>query len=75
MSQLANEVGCTSPEIESALDQMDHMGYIHRQQFGPQCSSSCATDGCEGCGFASSESFAVWVLTERGQAIVSSETK
>ena len=30
MTQLAHEVGYTSREIESALEQMEHMGYIHR---------------------------------------------
>ena len=76
MTQLAHEVGYTSREIESALEQMEHMGYIHRQQFGPQCSSSsCGSNGCKGCGFASSESFAVWELTERGQIIVGSKPK
>ena len=76
MTQLAHEVGCTSREIESALEQMEHMGYIEHELFGQSCSSSsCGTDHCEGCGFASSESFAVWVLTERGKAIVSSKPK
>lgn len=74
MTQLAVKVGCTGREIESALEQMEHMGYIHRQQFGQSCNGlSCGTDGCEGCGFNSSESFAVWVLTERGQTIVHSK--
>lgn len=76
MTQLAHKVGCTIKEIESALEQMEHMGYIRRELFGQSCSSSgCETDSCEGCGFASSESFAVWVLTERGQAIVASHPK
>jgi DNA-binding transcriptional MocR family regulator len=76
MTQLAHEVGCTIREIESALEQMEHMGYIHRQQLGQTCSgSSCGTDRCEGCGFASSESYTFWVLTERGQTIVGSKPK
>ena len=72
MTQLAHEIGCTIREIESALEQMEHMGYIHRELLGQTCSStsSCSTDRCEGCGFASSESFKAWVLTERGQTIV-----
>lgn len=76
MTQLAHEVGCTTREVESALEQMEHMGYIHRQQLGKTCSNSCCgTDRCEGCGFASSESFTFWVLTERGQTIVGSKPK
>ena len=76
MTQLAQEVGGTIKEIESALEQMEHMGYIDRQLFGQGCSgSTCGTDGCEGCGFSSSESFAVWVLTERGQTMVGSKPK
>jgi len=76
MTQLAHEVGCTIKEIESALEQMEHMGYIHRELFGQPCSSSsCGTDRCEGCGFASSESCTVWVLTERGQTIAGSKPK
>lgn len=76
MTQLAHEVGCTIKEIESALEQMEHMGYIHREQFGQTCSSSsCGNNRCEGCGFASSESFTVWALTERGHTIVDSKPK
>jgi len=74
MAQLAQEVGCTIREIESALEQMEHMGYIQRELLGQSCSSSsCGGDHCEGCGFASSEAFTVWELTERGQTIVSSK--
>lgn len=74
MTQLAQEIGCTIKEIESALDQMEHMGYIHRELLGQSCSSSsCGNEHCEGCGFASSESFTVWELTERGRAIVGSD--
>ena len=76
MTQLAQEVGCTIKEIESALEQMEHMGYIHRERLGQSCSSSnCGSDRCEGCGFASSELFTVWELTDRGQAMVRSELK
>jgi len=76
IAQLADEVGCTTKEIESAFEQMEHMGYIHRELLGQSCSnSSCGTDRCEGCGFASSKSFAVWALTERGQTIVRSDPK
>ncbi|TGE36736.1 MarR family transcriptional regulator [Desulfosporosinus fructosivorans] len=76
MTQLAQEIGCTIGEIESALEQMVHMGYIHRERLGQSCSSSsCGADRCEGCGFVSSESFTVWELTERGLAIVGSELK
>ncbi|GEM_PF-846197 len=79
MTQLANEVGCSVRELESSLDQMKHMGYIRNEQFGQACSSSCGKDRgsghCEGCGFASSETFTFWVLTERGQAFVDSKLK
>ncbi len=76
MAQLAQELGCSIREIESALEQMEHMGYIHRELLGRSCSSSsCGADRCEGCGFASSESFTVWELTERGQTIVGSKPK
>ncbi len=76
MTQLAYVVGCTIRELENAMEQLEHMGYIHRELIGQSCSnSSCGTDRCEGCGFASSESFAVWVLTERGQTIVDSGPK
>ncbi|KUO77981.1 MAG: transcriptional regulator [Desulfosporosinus sp. BRH_c37] len=76
MTQLAHEVGCTIREIDSALKQLEHMGYIHRELFGQTCSSSsCASDRCEGCGFASSDSYTVWVLTERGQTIASLKPK
>jgi len=75
MAQLAHEVGCTIKEIESALEQMEHMGYIHRQLFGQSCSgSSCGTTHCESCGFASSEAFIVWELTERGKTMVDTQS-
>ena len=74
LTQLAHEVGYTTREVESALEQMEHMGYIHRQKLGQSCSkSSCGNDHCEGCGFASSESFTFWVLTDRGQTFVGSK--
>ena len=78
MMQLAHEVGCSMRELESALEQMEHMGYIRSEQFGQSCSSSCSNDRgshCEGCGFASTETFAFWVLTERGQTFVASQLK
>ena len=76
MTQLAHEVGCSIKEIESAMEQLEHMGYIHRELFGRSCSSlSCGNDHCEGCGFAASESYAFWVLTERGKTIVGSQPK
>ena len=74
MAQLAHEVGCSARELESALEQMEHMGYIRNEQFGQSCSSNCGMDRgssqCEGCGFASSETYTFWVLTQRGQSIV-----
>jgi len=79
MTQLAHEVGCSVKELESALEQMEHMGYIRSEQFGQACSSSCGIDRkssqCEGCGFASSETFTFWVLTARGQTFVGSKSK
>ncbi|MDR3540093.1 MAG: FeoC-like transcriptional regulator [Desulfosporosinus sp.] len=79
MAQLAHEVGCSVRELESALEQMEHMGYIRNEQLGQSCSSSCGVDRggsqCEGCGFASSETYTFWVLTERGQAIVDTTKK
>ena len=76
MTQLAHEIGSSIKEIESALEQMEHMGYIRRELIGQSCSnSSCGTDHCKGCGFASSESFTVWALTERGQTIVGTKQK
>ena len=79
MTQLAQEVGCSVRELESALAQMEHMGYIRNEQFGQSCSSSCNIDQesghCEGCGFASSETFTFWVLTERGRTFVGSKLK
>ena len=76
MAQLANQVGHSVREVQSALEQMEHMGYIRRELFGQTCSSSCGSDRsshCEGCGFSSHETFTFWVLTERGQTIVGSQ--
>lgn len=74
MTQLAEKVGCSVRELESALEQMEHMGYVRRELFGQGCSSSSEIDQCsghcEGCGFLSSETFTFWVLTERGQIMV-----
>ncbi|EGW36152.1 FeoC-like transcriptional regulator [Desulfosporosinus sp. OT] len=79
MAQLAHEVGCSVRELENALEQMEHMGYIRNEQFGQSCSSSCSTDRgssqCVGCGFASSETYTFWVLTERGETLVGSNPK
>ena len=79
MSQLAHEIGRSVKELESALEQMEHMGYIRNEQLGQSCSSSCGIDRgrsqCEGCGFASSETYTFWVLTERGQTFVDSKQK
>lgn len=74
-TQLANEVGCSLKEIESALIQMEHMGYIRSEQLGQACSLSCGNDRCEGCAFVPSETFTFWVLTERGQSLMSSSPK
>lgn len=78
LTQLAHEVDCTVRELESALEQMEHMGYIRNEQFGQSCSSSCSTawgsSQCAGCGFAASETYTFWVLTERGQTLVQSQS-
>ncbi|TGE32297.1 winged helix-turn-helix domain-containing protein [Desulfosporosinus sp. Sb-LF] len=79
MAQLAHEVGYSVRETESALEQMEHMGYISRELFGQGCSANCDADRCsghcEGCGFVSSETFSVWALSERGQTLLNSKTK
>ena len=79
MAQLAREVGYSVKEIESALEQMERMGYIRRELFGQGCSANCVADRCsgqcEGCGFVSSKTFAVWELTERGYTLVDSKTR
>lgn len=76
ITQLAHEVSCSVKELESALEQMEHMGYIRREQLGQACSPSCGNERdscqCEGCGFASTESYTAWVLTERGQTFIDS---
>lgn len=74
MNQLAEEVGHSVREIENALEQMEHMGYVRRERFGQACSPTCGIDPgsghCEGCGFLSTKVFTFWVLTERGQMVV-----
>ena len=78
MAQLAHQVGYSVREIQSALEQMEHMGYIRRELFGQACSSGCGSDcssHCDGCSFSSPETFAFWVLTERGQTIVGLQQK
>jgi len=73
MAQLAEELGYSVRELESALEQMEHMGYVRREVLGQACSPSCGKDPssgeCEGCSFLSPEGFAFWVLTERGQIL------
>ncbi|MDP4125331.1 MAG: FeoC-like transcriptional regulator [Bacillota bacterium] len=77
MTQLAAEVGYSVKEIQSALEQMEHMGYIRRELYGQACSSCESGRGnhCAGCGFSTSETFTFWVLTERGQTILDSVAK
>ncbi|AFQ44610.1 winged helix-turn-helix domain-containing protein [Desulfosporosinus meridiei] len=74
MSQLALEVGYSLKEIESALEQMEHMGYICREIFGQACSPSCGMNRCSGhcedCGFHSPETFTFWGLTDKGQTML-----
>jgi len=79
MTQLADEVGYSVKELESALEQMEHMGYIRREFLGQACSSGCETNRCtghcEGCGFLSSEVFTFWILTERGQTLLGQDPR
>ena len=74
MTQLAGVVGYSVRELESAIEQMEHMGYVRREFFGQACDSSCGIDRgrghCEGCEFLSTETFTFWVLTEKGLKIV-----
>lgn len=73
MAQLAAEVGYSVKEVEGALKQMEHMGYVHRELLGSTCSSACGhgqNSHCEGCGFLSPETLTCWVLTERGQIML-----
>jgi hypothetical protein len=73
ITQLAFELKSTSREVESALEQMEHMGYVSREKYGQTCSTSCGSNQCnshcEGCGFASPESYTCWALTERGKSL------
>lgn len=75
MTQLAAEVGSSLRELQSALEQMEHMGYVRRQVLGQACSPTCGIDRCSGhcedCGFLSPEAFTFWVLTEKGQILLS----
>lgn len=72
ITQLAHEVGYSVKEVEGALEQLEHMGYIQRDQFEQSCSVGSGSKGCsshcEGCSFAPSGSFVSWSLTERGQS-------
>lgn len=79
ITQMAQAVGSSVKEIESALAQMEHMGYIRHELFGQGCSSGCTGCGTERgsseeCGFASPETITFWVLTERGQSYIKSNT-
>lgn len=75
MAQLAREVGYSVKELESALEQIEHMGYVRRELLGQACSASCGIDRCsghcEGCGFLTPETYTFWVLTEKGQIFLS----
>lgn len=76
ITQLAREVGYSVREIQSALEQMEHMGYIRHNFWGQTCNSCCGTDRgtpCAGCGFSATDKLTIWVLTERGHAIVDSQ--
>jgi predicted transcriptional regulator len=73
ITQLAFELKLTSREVESALKQMEHMGYVRMERYGQTCSTNCGSNQCsshcEGCGFASTESYTCWALTERGKTL------
>jgi len=74
MTQLSGMVGYSVRELESALEQLEHMGYVRREFFEQACSPSCeinrGSGHCEECGFLSSKAFRFWVLTEKGQIMV-----
>ncbi|MGC7872428.1 FeoC-like transcriptional regulator [Desulfosporosinus sp. SYSU MS00001] len=73
MTQLAQELNSSPRELESALEQMEHMGYIRKEICGQACGAGCSSNECsshcEGCGFASPETYSFWVLTERGKSL------
>lgn len=73
ITQLATEIKSSSREVESALEQMEHMGYVIREKYGQTCSNSCGPNQCdshcEGCGCASPETYFCWSLTERGKSL------
>lgn len=73
MTQLAHELDFSPRELESALEQLEHMGYVRRERYGQSCSTSCGpnqcSSHCEGCAFTSPETYAFWVLTERGESL------
>ena len=79
LAQLATEVGCSIRDVEGFLNQLEHMGYIQRELLGQTCSLSCDLDKgcnhCEGCGFKPMDTFTFWVLTKRGEQVVSSKLK
>ncbi|AFM42075.1 transcriptional regulator of sugar metabolism [Desulfosporosinus acidiphilus SJ4] len=73
LTQLAQELNSSQREIDSALEQMEHMGYVRRENYGQACSVNCGSSECsshcQGCGFASSETYSFWVLTDRGKSL------
>lgn len=74
MTQLASEVGYSIRELESALEQMERMGYVRHEILGQTCSPGCGIDRCsghcEGCGFLTPEAYIFWIITEKGQILL-----
>lgn len=79
LSQLAQEVKSSPRELESALQQMEHMGYVRKETHGQSCGASCPSGSgsshCSGCSFAASGNYSFWVLTERGKSLSESNIK
>lgn len=73
LTQLADVVGYSTKELEGALAQLEHMGYIHREALGEICNTSYCSGNCEGCGFLPSKKISYWILTERGKAFLSGQ--
>ena len=79
LAQLAEEVGNSVREIEGLLNHLEQMGFIRRELLGQVCGLSCDSEQgssrCEGCGSRPIETYTFWMLTERGEHLVSSKLK
>jgi len=77
--QLAAAAGVSVREAETALSQLEHMGYLRREVTGGGCcSGGCNPRGsshCAGCTFNPAAGLWTWVLTERGRSAVTSAPK